>query len=393
MEIEGLAAGICAVRLRGAVGTPLSDESTNARGPRGGIFPDMTQTSCYFPVIDNQPWNYTIKGKLQGDPVYLHAVANELAHAFSPVAINAYFGQTKVDVVADGGKAWIRVNTIKNDRLLAEIYEEETDNSILRMGRSLVEAARRNAVDTVTLRLTRLQPVDSIKDTLDALASMGIIVKLGERTTSPPVREKIPLEPTKTVNLDLSMLIALASDLTHGPHRSYHSSALSAQLANETKKSLLQHIHSYSPGQFWTTPEARDRCISIVTKIGGPAEQRRAQALFSNSAEFWTDSRFPPDFISLPVNIYPSNTPTTCAENRPPFFHTLYHALVQVNSRLTAHTVHSLLWGASRGYTTLTANRNSVKAIFNDLVPVDQSVAAIWVVDPKSLTGFDSGTS
>ncbi|KAG8692621.1 hypothetical protein FRC11_003480, partial [Ceratobasidium sp. 423] len=166
-------------------------------------------------------------------------------------------GTVKVDVVADEGKRWIRVNTIKNSRLMAEIHEldgydsesEEDssqngnivtpsgENSIIRMAKSLLAASKHHVVpDTgevprVTLRLTRLQvdptstdePVDSrIIRTVKELEAMGIDVQLGERTfpprlvapTSPP---PAPPRPTRRVNLDLSLIIALVSDLTHAP--------------------------------------------------------------------------------------------------------------------------------------------------------------------------------
>src|SRR5690606_3623532 len=93
--------------------------------------------------------------------------------------------------------------------------------------------------------------------------------------------------------------------------------------------------------------------------------------------------------------------------------------VTKVNPRLTAHTVESLLWGAELGWTTLTANRTSVKAMLKEMrrerwdggfggleggasgeggdgdgkegVPADGrtvagngEVAAIWIVDPRS---------
>ena len=42
-------------------------------------------------------------------------------------------------------------------------------------------------------------------------------------------------------------------------------------------------------------------------------------------------------------------------------------AVTKANPRLTAHTVQSMLWGAARGWTTLTANKSSVKAILRDI--------------------------
>jgi len=72
--------------------------------------------------------------------------------------------------------------------------------------------------------------------------------------------------------------------------------------------------------------------------------------------------------------------------------------------RLTRHTAESLLAGAERGWTTMTANRASVRAVLRGLRahaetsliapehagdaadgPATRPQAALWVVDPRSL--------
>ncbi|KAF9472705.1 hypothetical protein BDN70DRAFT_818263 [Pholiota conissans] len=501
----------------------------------------------------------------------------------------------KVDVVAENGRRWIRVNTIKNSRMLSEFREidsyltdsdedsddgdwdnigrpslaqTEFDNSLLRMGRSLLAAAEANCIEgttetpTITLRLTRLNP-DSNEDgslpdpriaqTISMLKDMGIEVELGERSeteipelsssTDAPI-DSVPITflPTRNINLDLSALIALISDLTHAPlpgsieqanrrfvppqeYREWkvkrlamigkakaksqtngdssdtlpglendindlpgdlikHSRALTNQLLQEMSAGLLQEIHdriaASSPGDvvFWTTAEARDRCLRIVSKIGGIHEKRRARALFCFSPDpesnteipleeaqkaYWQDSRFSTNFIPLlPIRIFPSSSPhtstmpelaqlspspfgvsigqvcddllsqetvphpraipninsssasldNTCAE--PHNVEIQRASVTKANPRLTAHTVQSMRWGAELGWTTLTANRSSVKAILRELKAartagrlrvVGQSIgihedekeeetstqtdaekmAAFWVIDPRSL--------
>ncbi|KAH9958097.1 hypothetical protein BGW80DRAFT_1377489 [Lactifluus volemus] len=459
----------------------------------------------------------------------------------------------KVDVVADNGHTWIRVNTTKNSKLLAEFREidsyltdsddehgdmagpspaqTEFDNSLLRTGRALLAAARDNPVlgtDTrpeIILCLTRIDPDATDQDgndprialTIDLLRDMGLSIKLGERgaitqpTDSAPTTLSSPpvLIPTHQINLDLSILIALVSDLTHAslpasadaaherfiPTTAYvewkrsrfraksggggdgtnagredtddaidssqHSRALAEQQQQEMQKGMLQDIHErllacdpshptdatpHSQGapvpvEFWTTPEARDRCLRIVSKIGGPAEKRRAAALFSTSSIdddrsateqevlYWADSRFPRGFLPLPpIRVF--STPES--ESPPPladegFFNALEatcrallvphpHAspvevageeraegeiqrvsVLRTNSRLTTHTVQSMLCGAARGWTTLTANRTSVRAILREVKTRGYGVetrgrgagaarhAALWIVDPRSL--------
>ncbi|KAJ7194649.1 hypothetical protein GGX14DRAFT_678107, partial [Mycena pura] len=213
---------------------------------------------------------------------YLLAVYDELLCAPAPVVAVFKFVQldpaerrergekraptAKVDVVVANGRRWIRINTIKNAGLLAEFREmdsyltdsesdsddperrpslapTEFDNSILQMGRALVDAARANPVDSVdglqvprvTMRLTRLDPAPLRADgapndpriarTVQCLRDMGVEVELGERRECeiPVPRPHAPsaapvcLVPTRQINLDLSVLVALVSDLTHAP--------------------------------------------------------------------------------------------------------------------------------------------------------------------------------
>ncbi|KAH9947792.1 hypothetical protein B0H21DRAFT_852125 [Amylocystis lapponica] len=468
----------------------------------------------------------------------------------------------KVDIVADHGRRWIRVNTVKNSRMLAEFREIDSymtdsdddpddrseerqptlaqtipDNAVLRMGRALVTASQQNIVPGttepphITLRLTRLDPSPSdpkehdprIAQTIQELQNMGIDVQLGERdiaclpTASTSQAYGVPshrLEPTSRINLDLSLLIALVSDITHAPlpgsakeaearfvpppaYQAWkteqiqatkdsahaagaddpglpdwtdgagkHSRALAHQAQQEMRRGLLQEIHGRLAApleaaahvEFWTTPEARDRCLRIVlSKIGGPNEQRRVRALFPDPAvdragaeeAYWLHSRYPRGFLPLtPIRIFPSSQPDDAEAawgvGAPPgaFFRQLERtarlllaqeavpragaplsqaeegaggpargsrsggdgdeeeilraSVLRGNGKLTAHTVQSLLWGTHRGWTTLTANKTSVKAILRELRTASWSAgeaseevavgkAAVWIVDPRSL--------
>lgn len=152
---------------------------------------------------------------------------------------------------------------------------------------------------------------------------------------------------------------------------------------------------------------------------------------------YWRDSRYSPGLLPiLPIHLHPSSVPDAkMTSSLPQFFTSLAktcrdilaqetvphpraipeellgndeHTEIQratvtkANPRLTAHTVKSMLWGAELGWTTLTANKTSVKAILREMKAakvagrlavdtpstneseVDQT-AAIWIVDPRSL--------
>ncbi|KAJ7238505.1 hypothetical protein B0H12DRAFT_92326 [Mycena haematopus] len=419
---------------------------------------------------------------------------------------------TKVDIVAANGREWIRINTIKNAGILAELRENDsylTDSesesdsddpdygpsiapselSILQMGRILIEAANANPIEgvdgpeipRVTIRLTRLdtspfrpngEPNDPrIAHTVQCLRDMGVNVELGDRLESEipipmlqaPAPSPVQLQPTRQVNLDLSVLVALVSDLTHSPlpasveeatarflppqqYREWkplerlpadgpepidgglsqdivkHSRALTTHILQEMGKGLLQEINDKlcnesisGPVEFWTSEEARERCMRIVSRIGGDREVRRAEALFppdpiplaDAEALFWQDSRYPRNFIPLlPIRIYPT-PPLPPVQGAPEphsrFFRSMtkvcqdllaneaaqvsapngrHHprnegeqpadrdtqqAAAKINSRLSPHAIKSMMRGAELGWTTLTTTKSSVKALLREI--------------------------
>ena len=495
---------------------------------------------------------------------------------------------------------------------------DELDNSVIRMGRSLISAARlastlipplsaaersiamtalnpghtQASLIRVTVRLTRLNPSPSdpsyfdprIPQTIRALEKMGIRVKLGDSDSHPPPPPPLSPRvflPTTKVNLDLSLLVALVSDITHVPlPESYkdaderfippasyvewkkrrmdevimhepseddldesgsgaesgegglkkkvklpgqgkpesikHSQALANQAKQEMDSPILEEIRdrllqtvqlvygdtlSLKDVEFWTTAEARTRCLRIASKISGTRERERAKALLFSpkftsskggngigaglkaaSSSYWGYSRYEEGYLPLlPVRIFPQAVLPSdaflspCDQSSPPprspFFDRLVktctHILAQdivphprslpskiissipdspalnsnttsgvdapeleglslldddggeiqratvtkANPKLTAHTVETLLEGAKRGWTTLTANRHSVKEVLKEakvlgggyyITGADDAVkestkvvedgegnvvetAAIWIVDPRSL--------
>ncbi|KAG9030950.1 hypothetical protein FRB95_003287 [Tulasnella sp. JGI-2019a] len=295
----------------------------------------------------------------------------------------------KIDVVTDRGNTWIRVNTIKNNRLRAELNDidgyadEDSDgtdsegtngsdnnapvNSLLQMASNLLAAARCNPIPgtnrtpNIFLRLTRLVPDNSeprIAETIDALRKLGIGVWLGERQLNlQQARAEdvdctlTALSPTIKLNLDLSLLVALVSDITHAPlpatieeavnrfrplvkrwnrgpetaedypawvlsgnkaplgGAAAHSRSLSIQveqekrlgLLEELRRRLLPALEADVDPEFYTTTEAAGRLKGIVDKIGGTTEKKRAGALTgllgTSESMFYEGSRFKPGWL------------------------------------------------------------------------------------------------
>ncbi|KAJ7481590.1 hypothetical protein FB451DRAFT_1394234 [Mycena latifolia] len=200
------------------------------------------------------------------------------------------------------------------------------------------------------------------------------------------------------------------------------------------------------------SPSAVGEASASAGDPGGEGGQGEGSNGEAEGAEerFWKDSRYAPGYVPLlPVRVYPSDSedvdvdedePTT-----PPFFRALadtcrailaappppaptasasapsksdaYNKKKAVSNngfprettpaprasaRLTAHTVASVRAGAARGWTTLTANRTSVRALLREVgvrgagvgagevsaqekEDAQEDKAALWLVDPRSL--------
>lgn len=404
-------------------------------------------------------------------------------------------------------------------------------NSITKQAFDLVQTAARhrtpwNTVPRVTLRLTRLtgqETQDSrIGETYDCLRRLGITLHFGETpepTSAPPATSLPCLLATPKLNLDLSLLIALISDISHAPLPTdeaaaegrfkpfdkpwkrqvdplsgevtvkrlqegqagpeEHSKALTYQLKQEMRLGLVEELNTtiaqscavfgvpVEEVEFWTTAEARTRCRDIVAKIGGEQERLREERLFGDiEGDFWTGSRHQgtggPLNRFLKVQIYPDDEDdnmTGPTYDPRPRRDTFRGRLIETCDRLlsvpiekgasvtadflgltlgdqspatsdadsthapkkphrggsrrrqtpqgdtflrvpTAHTIRSMVEGARRGMTTVTANRMSVKQILRAMGPLealegDEGVVAaptseageavFCVVEPKTL--------
>ena len=212
-----------------------------------------------------------------------------------------------------------------------------------------------------------------------------------------------------------------------------HLNALANQVIQEMHASIIvQMAERSTPNtRFWTTAHARDRCLRIVERIGGPEERARARAWLSDSdpALFWKNSRhehLASQLPLVPLIIFPNSEEGSLAapalvppeQSSSDFYAQIARTCDLIFSRsnvsapeikatetaqktgvgrLTVHTVQSLAAGARSQMTTLTANRASVRAFLREMraaghvpsavrVDIAAADACIWIVDPRSLS-------
>ncbi|WVQ95624.1 hypothetical protein IAU59_002722 [Kwoniella sp. CBS 9459] len=181
--------------------------------------------------------------------------------------------QAKVDVVARGGEEWVKVNTMKESRLMAEFREQDSyinsdydsdqesesdhpsesasatsqagpsrsrsrtpsrpplTNSAIEQASSLVKAAKSYPripgfpPPRLKYVLNRLEENPEggyadprVHETFEIIRGMGVDLVLASDVQPVPKRIKQPtFKPTKKILLDLSVVVALCCDSTHQP--------------------------------------------------------------------------------------------------------------------------------------------------------------------------------
>lgn len=187
---------------------------------------------------------------------------------------------------------------------------------------------------------------DRVQATYNCIRRLGIDLRFGDVMSHPPSKSSPTQQflPSLKINLDLSLLIALLSDISHstlpetdqaaderfkpferkwkrktdpatgqpiavptedgemGPEEQFR--ALASQLKQEMRFGLVDDLDELislscrvqgvpvEDVEFWTTQEAKDRCAGIVAAIGGPNEKQRAAQIFNTGSDFWSGSRY-----------------------------------------------------------------------------------------------------
>lgn len=228
----------------------------------------------------------------------------------------------EVDIVLDEGLRWVKVSTISAKKLLYEIAkngwnddsddedeedaiawmaadDDENQDGLLSKARSLMKAAKatrvRHQCPHITMALPRVKrdEVKEIDRLLKVIESLGITVKTMEDLEAAPqfdhaLMVQMAVDPfaglTDTLNVDCTMLLAFASDLSHQSSadvEDWHIAAIRKQIDQERRDHLL-------PNSLWPicssrrlvcTRESAKRMDEIVHLIGTPNEKQRARFL------------------------------------------------------------------------------------------------------------------
>jgi hypothetical protein len=319
-----------------------------------------------------------------------------------------------VDAVVNGGAEWLRVMGIDERRLLHEMAEmgwdwsaeDESDDDgdcdvpVAETVRQLVAAARVNRLNYRPPRLhivfTRIAEgsnpeIDRLIRKLRAIPRQGVEVQIDCSNSTflktPPPSLQTALQNlvaqdlssiTPTVNLDCSILVALASDVTHSDIdiQPWHRRDVVFQIREEAElgSSLVKSLYPVLRSRgLVCTARAAQRFWEIVDTIATTAEAARAEILLPKAggtektseelvAELQALSDHPVDpNLRLPIDVVKADLPDDLtahfeAKGLPKSAEFVSPILSELNRDI-------YLYGWVHQITTMTANNSLAKQI------------------------------
>lgn len=366
----------------------------------------------------------------------------------APVPSSRGAGRNKryasVEIVADGGAEWIKISSMSQKRLLFELAAQgwpsssedgERDNdkevddkdksSLVRMAEGLIRASKatryRYRHPRIRFVLSKVVEgeVPQIDSILNSVRRMGITVETISDTPdtmhpdfNPPISPEIlcRLSPdpfpvfTATLNIDCTILLALASDLSHTEPKSltpqpWHHRALLHQMEREHEETLLPSVMYPAMGgkKLVCTEEAAVRMREIVETIGTPTEKARTALLLGdhytlgkgetkslrsiliNEMQQLSDHPVPSEW-QLPIRIVSKDS-----ENVKTTIDIPEDLAALVEAQLTSINQSVFMFGWRNGYTTLSSNRTVARQI--------ERVVDEWLDDRERLEQESRGAN
>ncbi|KAK9785227.1 putative DUF1308 domain-containing protein [Seiridium cardinale] len=338
-----------------------------------------------------------------------------------------------VDIIADGGRTWIKIAATTSKRLLWDMTklgwaigaddsddegdagvtdDELEDIPLFKAAKGLAVSANayriRGKSPAVQLVLPRIASGESkdIDLVLNRIRSLGIQILCSHDLTnlSPvPLSKEIlfqmapnPLSGFSDIlNVDTSVLIGLISDFSHRSvaKQEWFTAMQLGHLANEQKRRIAPTWIYPAMGsrQLICTPDAAKTCREIVRTIGTPSEIERLELLLCEDREMTrqqiiekfeklSDHNVPRD-LQLPIQVVGD---ISGAPELPP---EVWEALREV----TEPTKSVFAFGWASGYTTLTSNGVGITSLTKNLeeIAYQGDWPSVWLCPfSRSLVGI-----
>ncbi|KAI0889744.1 uncharacterized protein GGS22DRAFT_3512 [Annulohypoxylon maeteangense] len=311
-----------------------------------------------------------------------------------------------IDVIADGGHSWSKVSSMTNKRVLFDLAKEAiyygdsdddedtepaiqdySDIPLVKLARNLADTAKGHRIQTKSpstfLILPRIKEgvCAEVDKVLEVCRQLGVTLLCGEALSpAPPFSDDLLhiMAPspkanfTDVLNIDTSLLVALASDFSHTNvvKQPWFSPTHNDHVDLESERPMLSLVYPMIGNhKLVCTKEAADTFFHIVDTLATDSEKARAYLILSPDSGKSQEQRVKesqplsihevPPYLQLPISIIDLNDSNCQYRLTDPIKKTLESVLNPGRS------VFSYGWAG--GLTTLTCNSVIVKQLEKDL--------------------------
>ncbi|KAI1400179.1 hypothetical protein F4819DRAFT_497503 [Hypoxylon fuscum] len=317
-------------------------------------------------------------------------------------------GNFIIDVIADGGKSWYKVSSIDNKRLLFDLAKEAVylgdsdgeedaeatfqnymgDIPLLKLAKTLAISAKGHRIQTKSPRAFLVLPRikegvhPSVDTILKACRELSVLPICGDTLSPAPSLSDSLLHAmapspkasfSEVLNIDTSLLVALASDFSHTTvvKQPWFSHSHNAHADLESERSMLSLVYPVVGNcKLVCTRDAADIFMHIVDTLATESEKARARLiLLSSDTEKSQSQRVKelqllsihkvPLYLQLPIDIIDTNG-NNCQDR--------FTGLVRKKLETALNPGRSVFsYGWAGGFTTLTCNSVFIKQLEKDL--------------------------
>lgn len=319
-----------------------------------------------------------------------------------------------LDLTTEYGHQWVKVSTVSEKRLVYEMAklgwnadsdsdddlpmgdDEDDSLSVYRNASDLSKASRvlwsGDRHPRVSFVLTRLQEgknaqIDKILNDIRKLPNLDLRIEPSLDPRDLSLEEAMPrmaLDPfeglTDTLNMDCTVLLSLASDLSHAPVNKeiWHKTATKVQIEQERKEPILPTwIYPALAGRrLVCTAKCHEHFRRIVSEIGTDAERVRA-ALLMGDEDVTSRGTIPaqwremsehdvPQTLQFPVEVIDVSEELghLSMDDETPRLSSKRLA-DKISSQLTPLNSDIFMYGWRTGQTTITSNFNVTRRIID----------------------------
>ncbi|KAI1659769.1 hypothetical protein F4813DRAFT_323835 [Daldinia decipiens] len=316
-------------------------------------------------------------------------------------------GSFIIDVIADGGHSWYKISSMTNKRLLFDLAKEAifcgdsdddedsdigvvqdyTDIPLVKLARNLADTAKGHRIQTKNpstfLILPRIKEGENpeVDKVLEACRQLGVNTLCSDALPpAPPLSGSLLhiMAPspkanfTEVLNIDTSLLVALASDFSHTKvtKQPWFSHSHNDHADLESEQSMLSLVYPMIGNhKLVCTREAAETFFHIVNTLATESEKARAYLILGPDAEKSQVQRVK-ELQSLSIHEVPENLqfPIDIVDTNENDCQTRFTELIKKKLDGVLNPGRSVFsYGWASGLTTLTCNSVFIKQLEKDL--------------------------